>query len=51
MRMRCDMTRHQSNRHCNVRALIHKVKCDCSVQGMGTNTNTRTASKHATTCC
>jgi len=30
--MRCDMTRHQSNRHCNVRAVIHKVKCDCSVQ-------------------
>jgi len=32
MRMRCDMTRHQSNRHFNVWALIHKVKCDCSIK-------------------
>jgi len=25
------MTGHQSNGHCNVRAHIHKVKCDYSV--------------------
>jgi len=37
IRMRCGMTRHQSNKHCNVRALSHKVKCDCSVQRIGTN--------------
>jgi len=35
MRMLCDMTRHQSNRHCKVRSLIHTVKCDCSVQRLG----------------
>ena len=35
--MRCGMTRHQSNKHCNVRALSHKVKCDISVQRIGTN--------------
>jgi len=27
------------------------VKCDCSVQRIGTNTNNLTASKHATICC
>jgi len=47
MRMRCDMTRHQSDRHCNVRALIHQVKCACSVQRIGTNTNNLTTLKRA----
>jgi len=37
--MRGDMTRHLSNKHCNVRALIHKANCDCSVQRKGTNTS------------
>jgi len=31
------MTHHQSNGHCKVRSLIHRVKCDCSVQRIGTN--------------
>jgi len=31
--------------NCNVRALSHKVKCDCSVQRIGTNTNNLAASK------
>jgi len=26
------MTRHQSNRHCKVRSLIHRAKCNCGVQ-------------------
>jgi len=49
--MRCDMTRHQSNTHCNVRALTRNVKCDCSVQRIETNTNNLAISKHATICC
>jgi len=32
LRMHCDMTRHQSTRHCKVRSLIHRAKCDGSVQ-------------------
>jgi len=31
--------------NCNVRALTHKVKCDCSVQRIGTNTNNLAAIK------
>jgi len=45
------MTRHQSHRHCSVRALIHRVKYDCSVQRIVTNTNNLTASKQATIFC
>jgi len=37
-----------SNKHCNIRALSHKVKCSCSVQRIRTNLNNLTASKHAT---
>jgi len=44
------MTRHQSKTHCKVRSLIHRIKCDCSIQRVGTNTNNLTASKHVTTC-
>jgi len=33
------MTRHQSNGHRKVRSLILRVKCDYSVQRLGTNTN------------
>ena len=40
--MHCDMTRHQSNKHYDVRALIHKVKCDYSVQRIGTKKNNLT---------
>jgi len=43
VRMRCGMTCHPSNKHCNVRALSHKVKCDCGVQRIGTNMNNLTA--------
>jgi len=45
------MTRHLSSTDCNVRALIHTVKCNCSVQRIGTNTNNLTASQHTTICC
>jgi len=46
--MRCVMTQPQTNKHCNVRALSHKVKCGCSVRRIRTNINNLTASKHAT---
>jgi len=32
-----------NNKHCNVRALSHKVKCDCSVRRIRTNTSNLTA--------
>jgi len=51
MRMHCDMTHHQSNRHCKVQSFIYRVKCDCSVQRIGTNTHNLIASKDVTTCC
>jgi len=38
LRMHFDLTRHQSNGHCKVGSLIHRVKCDCSVQRIRTNT-------------
>ena len=48
VRMRCGMTGHPPNKHCNARALSHKVKCGCSVQRIKTNINNQIASKHAT---
>jgi len=51
MRKHCGMTRHQSNGYSKVRSLIHRAKCDYSVQKIGTNTNNLTASKHVTICC
>jgi len=45
------MTHPQTKKHCNVRALSHKVKCGCSVQRIRTNINNLTASKHSTTRC
>jgi len=47
----CDMTRHRSNEYSNVRSLIQGVKCDYSVQRIGTDTNNLTASKHVIICC
>ena len=41
----CGLTRHRSNGHCKVRSLIHRVKCDCSVERIVTSTNNLTASK------
>jgi len=32
MRKHCGMTRHQSDGCCKVRSLIHRAKCDYSVQ-------------------
>ena len=46
--MRCGMTGHPPNKHCNARVLSHKVKCGCSVQRIKTNINNQIASKHAT---
>jgi len=40
------MIRRPSYKHCNVQALGHKVKCDCSVQRIGTNTNNLSASAY-----
>jgi len=51
MRKHCGLTRHRSNGYSKVRSLIHRAKCDCSDQRMGTNTNKLTASKHVTICC
>ena len=51
MRKHCGMTHHQSNRYCKVRSLYHRVKCDFSVQRIGTNTNNPTASKHVNIGC
>jgi len=41
----------KANGYCKFRSLIHRVKCDCSVQRIGTNTNNLTTSKHVTICC
>jgi len=38
MRKHCGMIHHQSNVYCKVQSLIRRVKCDCIVQRIGTNT-------------
>jgi len=48
MRKHRGLTRHRSNGHCKDRSLIHRVKCDYSVERIVTNTNSLTASKHVT---
>ena len=48
MRKHCGMVRHQSKGYCKVRSFIHRVKCDYSVQRIGTITNNLAASKHVT---
>ena len=48
MRKHCGMSRHQSNGYSKARSLIHRAKCNYSVQRIGTNTNNLTASKHVT---
>ena len=48
MRKHCGLTRYRSNGHCKVRSLIHRVKCDYSVQRIVTSTNNLTAPKHVT---
>jgi len=37
-----------SNKHCNVRALSHEVKCGGSAERIRTNINNLTATKRAT---
>jgi len=43
--------RTRPQKHCNVRALSHRVKCCCSVQRIRTNINNLPASKCATIHC
>jgi len=49
--MHCGLTCRQSNGYCKVRSLIHRAKCDSSVQSIVTNTNNLTTSKHVTIRC
>jgi len=39
MRKHGGLTRHRSNGHCKVQSLIHRVKCNYSVQRIVTSTN------------